>query len=210
MKISIYVILFVSISFSFFGCASGNFTYIPSNQPAFVKNSIDVDKSKDSTWNQLIAGLSSGFFVINNMDRESGFLNLSYAGDPEKYVDGGELNYTMSNLRGERTYRFPASRASAQYEAMVGSNLCGFLRQLDLDGRINILLSELAPSRTRITVNIRYILTLKVTGQSVTGQIVAPYQETFSFNSGQSTKSNAGTEYRSKGILEQTILEIFK
>ena len=210
MKKALFSIMCVSCSFLLIGCATGKFVYIPSDKPALVKNSLEVDKSRDSTWNQLIAGLSSGFFVINNMDKQSGFINLSYTGDPEKYVDGGELCHTVSNLRGERTYRFPASRANAQFEGMVGNTLCGFNRQLDLEGRINILLSELAPSHTRLTINTRYILSLKVTGQSVTGEQVAPYQETISFNTGQSTKSNGGTTYRSNGKLEETILEIFK
>jgi len=56
----------------FTGCYSGTFTYIPSGQPAAVVNSIEVDKSKDSTWNQLVAGLASNFFVINTMDNRSG------------------------------------------------------------------------------------------------------------------------------------------
>jgi hypothetical protein len=207
---NIFVFLCIACLIFLIGCATGNFAYIPSNQTAIVQNSIEVNKSKDSTWNQLVAGLSSGFFVINNMDKQSGFINLSYAGDPEKYVEGGELSYTVSNLRGERNYRFPASRANAQFETMINGNLCGIRRQLDLEGRINILLSELPSNRTRLTVNTRYILSLKATGQTATGQPVAPYQENISFNSGQSTKSNAGVEYRSNGKLEQTILEIFK
>ena len=42
-----------------------------------------------------MAGLSSNFFTINTMDNKSGFINLNYTGDPEKYVEGGEFSYTI-------------------------------------------------------------------------------------------------------------------
>jgi hypothetical protein len=202
----------ISISFSIIliGCATGKFTYIPSSQTAFVKNSIDVEKSRDSTWEQLIAGLSSGHFVINTMDKQSGFINLSYTGDPEKYVEGGELSYTITNLRGERNYRFPASRAHTQYETTLKRNLYSFQRQLNLEASIDVLLFELSPTRTRLTVNTIYILSLKKTGYTSAGQPVITYQETIAFNSGLSTTSKAGVEYRSNGKFEQSILKIFK
>ena len=65
------------------GCATGNFTYLPSNQTAFVTKSIEIAESKDSTWNKVIAGLSFSPFVIKYTDKQSGFINISYIGDPE-------------------------------------------------------------------------------------------------------------------------------
>jgi hypothetical protein len=70
-----------------------------------------VERSKDEVWNELVAGLGAQFFVINNMDKASGFINVSYSGDPEKYVDGGELYFQVENLRGPREYRFPGSKS---------------------------------------------------------------------------------------------------
>ena len=190
------------------GCASGSKTYFPSTRSPFVKTTLDVHLSKEKVWAKLVAGLSSSFFVVNNIDKLSGFINLSYSGDPEQYVDGGELLFTMSNLRGKREYRFPASRARASYEATINDNLCGIVRQLDLEGRINVLVSEIDSTSTRVAVNCKYVLTLKATGQDVMGNQLAPYQETISFNSGQTAALTAGTEFRSTGKLEQSILEI--
>src|SRR5208283_3844461 len=77
----------IVLSIILFGCAASTFTYTPPSQTALITTSIDVDRSKDSTWSQLVAGLSSNFFAINTMDNKSGFINLNYTGDPEKYVE---------------------------------------------------------------------------------------------------------------------------
>lgn len=212
MKHTVRSVLTIACLVSLQGCVGGNMSYIPANRDESINtsNSIEVDKTKEETWNKLLAGLSSSFFVINNMDKQSGFINLSYAGDPEKYIEGGEISSSVSNLRGKRDYRFPASRAYQEYEAVIDGNLVGITRKLDLEGRINILLSEVSPNRTRLTVNTRYILNLRVTGQNALRQSLTPHEETISFNGGGSAKTSGGGEYRSNGNLEQTIIDLLK
>ena len=100
--------------------------------------------------------------------------------------------------------RFPASRASARYK-IVTDHVYNYQRDLDLEARINISLSELSSTRTRLTVDAQYILNLKTTHDGVD-----PYQEAISFNTGQSTLSKDSVEYRSNGKLGQKILELFK
>ncbi len=203
--------LFICITASIFlsGCAAGTSTYVPSNQTALITTSIDVNRSKDSTWNQLVVGLSSSFFAINTMDNKSGFINLNYAADPEKYIEGGEFSYTIHTPHPyspttDSAYRFPASRANTVYETVIDNALYEIHRQLDLKGKMNIVVSEISPNRSRLTVNINYILNLKVTGYK-------DYHETISFMSGQSAKSSLDSaEYRSNGKLEQTILDMVK
>jgi hypothetical protein len=189
----------------FMGCYTGTFIYVPSSQPALIINSIDVDKSKDSAWNQLVAGLSSNFFVINTMDNKSGFINLNYAGDPETYVEGGELHYTVSDPNGGMlSYDFPASRASVVYQRTTNNLRQEINRQIELRGKMNLLVSELSPTRSRLTVNINYTLSLREMGET-------EYHEIISFNSGQSAKSLLDSaEYRSNGKLERTILNMVK
>jgi hypothetical protein len=189
----------------FAGCYSGTVTYIASGRPGAVVNSIEVNKSKDSTWNQLVAGLSSNFFVINTMDNKSGFINLNYTGDPEKYVDGGAFHYTIDDGHGRvQSYGFPGSRASVVYQAMVNGIHRDVSRQLELKGKMNLLVAELSPTRSRLTVNISYILNLKIASDSV-------HHETISFSTGQSARSSLDSaEYRSNGKLEQSILEMVR
>ena len=164
------------LSIMFAGCYSGTFTYIPSGQPAAVVNSIEVDKSKDSTWNQLVAGLASNFFAINTMDNKSGFINLNYTADPEKYVEGGALHYTTLDPNGkEQSYDFPAARANVEYNAVLNGIYTNASRHVELKGKMNLLVSELTPTRSRLTVNINYILNLKIASDSV-------HHETISFS----------------------------
>ena len=201
---NIFILIVAFFSICLIGCATGNFTYLPSNQTAFVKNSIEIDVSKDSTWNKVIAGLSFSPFVIKYTDKQSGFINVSYVGDPEPYIEGGELCCTFVHMNVNEVSRFPASRASAQYK-IVSDHVYNYQRDVDLEARINISLSELSSSRTRLTVDAKYILSLKTTHDGVD-----PYQEIIPFNTDQSTLSKDSDEYRSNGKLEQMTLEIFK
>lgn len=192
------------------GCVSSNYTYKPPLAMPPIESSLTVKDAKVKVWNKLIKGIGANFFVINNMDKESGFVNVSYAGDPEKYVTGGELNFEFSNLRGERKYNFPATRAYAQYETMINGSLCFITRRLELDGRMNILVSEVDTTTTTVTVNTRYILTMNVTGTDAMGKSLQPHQETISFNTGQSGKSTGGGIYYSNGEFEKAILDIVR
>ena len=56
-----------------------------------VSNTITVNKSKEEVWKELIPQIGKNFFVINNLDKESGIINISYSGDPERYIDCGEI-----------------------------------------------------------------------------------------------------------------------
>ena len=73
------------------GCLSGGFNYQPPPDSAVPPNSKAVAKPIDAVWKELVSGLAGRYFVINNIDRGSGLINLSYSGDPQLYVDCGEL-----------------------------------------------------------------------------------------------------------------------
>ena len=192
------------------GCVSSNYSYKPPLPMLHIESSITVNEVKTTVWSKLVKGIGANFFVINNMDKESGFINVSYSGDPEKYIVGGELNYEFSNLRGARKYNFPATRANAQYETTINGNLCFITRKMDLDGRMNILISEVDSTHTLVSVNTRYIITMNLTGTDAMGRNLQPYQETISFNTGQSGKSTGGGEYYSNGEFERAILDLVR
>lgn len=197
-------------SFLFYGCVSSKFTYTPPKEIKRIENTIVVNSSKDAVWKKLIQGIGTNFFVINNMDKESGFINISYSGDPEKFVEGGELHHYFSNARGERNYIFPGSRAYTQYETMIDGSLCVLTRKLDLDGRMNVLVSEIDSLQTSVTVNTKYIITMNVSGQDVLGKPLIPHNEVISFNTGQSAKNAGGTEFYSNGEFEEAILKLVR
>jgi len=191
------------------GCVSSDLKYVPPKAAAVAaQNFKEVDRPKDEIWSALVAGLGSQFFVINNMDKASGFINVSYSGDPEKYVDGGELYFKVENIRGLREYRFPASRENVQYEVFNSGILMGVSRRLSLDGRMNVIVTESSSGRTRVTVNTRYVLTLNASGQNAMGQPMMPQTETISFNTGGEAKLSSGTTFRPTGEFEMAVLAL--
>jgi hypothetical protein len=168
------------------GCA-GKFEYTrPASLPT-LNNSIVINKSKDKVWKQIVPLLGKQFFVINNLDKDSGIINISYSGDPERYVDCGRIISYVKNARGERTYDFPASKSYQDYEIMDmqgGAGLLFVSRKMNLEGRMNIIVEDIGNNQSRVTANTRYILTKITTvrntqGHSNTGTT------TVSFNSGQ-------------------------
>lgn len=191
------------------GCVSSDRNYAPPRAPATAtQNFKEVERPKEEIWSALVAGLGSQFFVINNMDKASGFINVSYSGDPEKYVDGGELYFKVENMRGPREYRFPGSRADAQYEVFQNGILMGITRRLSLDGRMNVVVSEPSPGRTRVTVNTRYVITLNATSQNAMGQPMMPHTQTISFDTGGEAKLTGGTTFRPTGAFEAAVLAL--
>jgi hypothetical protein len=198
-------LLMLIIAMFMAGCA-GKTMYLPPTQAYKADNSIIVNKSRVEVWNQLVPALGSSFFVINNLDKESGFINVSYSGDPEKYVDCGIIDSYVKNARGERTYRFPASSAYKEYETMEnGQNLFFLKRKMNLEGRINIILQEVTQDSTLVTVNTKYVLTKDIMISNPQGQ--SHYMsDSISFNTnGQGTYPQQTICYAT-GTLEQEVL----
>jgi hypothetical protein len=201
------------LAFAVTGCA-GSFSYVPPATAPPQPNSIVIDRSIDSVWSRAVPALSKEFFVINNLDKASGLINLSYSGDPEKCVECGRITSYVKNLQGARNYDFPASRAFAKYEVMRGG-LYDVERKMSLDGRINVVFEALSPNQTRVTVNTRYVLTRSTTVHQVGGANTTS-QESISFDSKNGASfpppanGSPATTCVANGKLEQTILDIVK
>ena len=93
------------------GCA-GKVDYIrPTTQISLGQNTKLIQKPRDAVWATSVPALSKQFFVINNLDKTSGLINLSYSGDPEKYIDCGRITSFVKNAQGEiSTVRSPNGR----------------------------------------------------------------------------------------------------
>src|SRR5262245_57370267 len=72
------------------GCAS-RFEYIKPPSQVATPNFKMIEKPREEVWNAAIPALGKQFFVINNLDKDSGLINLSYAGDPEQYIECGRI-----------------------------------------------------------------------------------------------------------------------
>jgi len=190
------------------GCA-GKVEYTPPASSYKVSNTLIVNKPKNDVWKQVITALGGSFFVINNMDKESGFLNVSYSGDPENYVDCGQLYSYVKNARGEREYRFSGSKSYVQYETFEkGQQLMFINRKMDLDGRVNIVISDIDKDTTSISVNTKYIVT-KIIDMRAPNGASGHMNDSISFTTnGRAQFPNVETACAATGVLETDILNM--
>lgn len=195
------------------GCA-GKVDYIrPTTQAAPGQNTKLIQKSRDVVWATSVPALSKQFFVINNLDKSSGLINLSYSGDPEKYIDCGRITSFVKNAQGERTYDFAGAKAQQSYEIMnPGVGLFFLDRRMSLEGRVNLIFEEVDANTTRVTANTRYVVTRTLTVRSSAGGFPQNANEIISFNSGGSAPfpSNQRGEFSecvARGMLEREVLD---
>ncbi len=192
------------------GCA-GQLDYSP---PAVgsvdVANSKIVNRGFESVWASAIPGIAESFFVINNLAKDSGIINVTYNGDPEQFLDCGMFRSTVTNARGTRVYEFPGASAFQTYEVMDPSEgilLTRIQRQLSLEGRENILFESVDDSHTKVSVYVRYVVTLEGTITDVNGYSHS-YQRTVNFSTGDGPHAFTPhhTVCKSNGQFERNIL----
>jgi hypothetical protein len=196
------------------GCA-GKMDYVRPNQPQGMTNQKTIDKSREAVWNASVPELGKQFFVINNLDKSSGLINVSYSGDPEKYVDCGRVTSYVKNARGERTYDFPGSRAQQTYEALNPAGLFLIERKMSLEGRVNLVFEEVSPTQTKVTANTKYVIERNLAGHNLANNIPQSRHDSISFNANGSasfpaTADGRATECVSTGALEREILAVIR
>lgn len=179
------VLLFAPAVLALAGCA-GKLDYVrPVTLPANVPSNVKViERSREAVWAAAVPELSKRHFVINNLDKASGLINLGYSGDPERFMDCGRIISYVKNARGERTYDFPAAKAQQQYEIMRPEGLFFLDRRMSLEGRINLIFEEIGPTTTRVTANTRYVVTRTQHVRGVSGP-PATRNDSIQFNSRQ-------------------------
>lgn len=206
---SLLTIAFVS------GCA-GKLDYVrPNISASSSANYKVIDKPREAVWNASVPELGKQFFVINNLDKSSGLINISYSGDPEKYIDCGRIISYVKNARGERTYDFPGAKAQKSFEVMDGNGLFMLDRKMSVEGRVNLVFEEVSQNQTKVTANTRYIVQRQQTVRNATKNFPQSYSDSISFNSGSSSSFTANadgraTECIANGALEREILSAIK
>ncbi|HET6419199.1 MAG TPA: hypothetical protein VFG19_03525 [Geobacteraceae bacterium] len=159
-----------------YGCAAQGVSRIDYKAPTPVKvnNEITVNKPCAQVWDKLVNQLSKSFYIVNSIDKASRTINLSFRTNrPSEYADCGSTHRTYVQGYKIETYDFETAGPSEfkvatpkqpdkNYSYYVNIN-----RNTMLEGRavVNIAPSERDSSSTVITVNTRYIWTLKVNGQ---------------------------------------------
>ena len=200
-------------------------------QPTKIYNEVTIPQPSSEVWDILVKHLSKSFYVINNIDKASRIINVSFSSSsPEQYIDCGRTYRTYTV--GDKTDVYDYQTAASSYYQMATpmqphpafSYYLKVRRETSLEGRSNIYVapSEKDPNITIITVNTRYIWTSKVKALDIqehsTGNIVRSTpmpEETISvmFNTnepGQHRDIRTGETIScvSKGRLEREILNM--
>jgi hypothetical protein len=133
----------LSLSIFLVGCASAS--YSPPSSQNLAKNNFIIDKNYDDTYSALVGVLAGTFFAIDNFDKNSGLITLSYSatGSVSKYIECGRWSY--SNPMN------PVLDFEGKYQDYLVRNFGA-----ELVGRLNIVVKPLGTDKTTLVVNSRY------------------------------------------------------
>jgi hypothetical protein len=187
------------------GCATST-NYTPPDQVA-VTNAIRVDRPFDNVWDQLVRELSSDFFVIKNIDKNSRIINISFMSNkPSDYVDCGRSFHKSSGIfTGEPTQYNTADSVTFYTNDLLGQAYT-VRRTTRLEGRTNIYVAPEGQG-TNVIVNTKYVLGMNIVTTAYDGRQTGQASTAIDF----STKSPAlptPTEVgcSTKGVIEGKIL----
>lgn len=146
-------------------------------EPKTVDNERVINEPFDVVWDRLVRGLSRSFYVINNIEKQSRIINVSFSSDhPEYFIDCGRSVRTYHReVRGEqidRTYEYQIA-ASSRF-LVAGTWLfvdrygisqefpetTDYTRTTALEGRVNIYVAPRSAQQTDVAVNARYVLNI--------------------------------------------------
>lgn len=162
------------------GCAvAPKMGYAPPT-PAKYSNSVVMPYGYDEAWKKLVAAASQTFYAIDNYEKDSGLMTLSFGStNVDELVDCGTM---LTN--GVADAYVPRLQAMAL--------------TVTLNGKMNLLVQPVDTGNTRVSVNARYVLDIAGTNQSVnyyTGQTFSQeFNNTWAFDSnsqGSITVQNA-------------------
>ena len=208
------------------GCAapgSSLRTYSPPTNYQ-VKNELTIARPSDEVWDKLVGQLAKSFYVINNIDKASRIINLSFSSKtPELYLDCGQVHRDFECQGEKATYDYELAASSSYKQVRRGTGIWNYVDTIDrstsLEGRVNIYVAP-DSGGTRISVNAKYSLSLNSSGMwetrgglaSSSGPIPSE-TKSISLSTLEASKDNVGTpsnpiyvNCQSKGKLEQDIL----
>lgn len=159
------------------GCATqgvNSFNYT-APIPVQIKNEGIVQKPYSQVWDGLVKEISKSFYVINNIDKESRIINLSFnTNTPADFVNCGKSHRTYT--QGDKIDVFDYDVAGSSKFKVAGqkqphpawASYAVILREPSLEGRANIYIApdDKDKNTTIVTINARYIWTVKTKGES--------------------------------------------
>ena len=142
--------------------------YIPPNvDDTNFKNTVITTKNFDETWTSVINFVNDSFFKIENLEKDSGLLTLSFGSkEPENFIDCGDFEYRLF---------FTAEEFKGSYIDYVKSGLLAVL-----EAKMNINIQKIDNESTKISINTNYTYST----QHALGYYDPKLNQTYSFESG--------------------------
>ena len=211
-----------SVVLMVYGCAKvpietpkNDFNYTPPKKYT-IKNKEVINDKFEKVWNRLISNLTEKYFVINNVEKASRIINVSFStNEPSNFIDCGETLRTIEFEESGKLeeFRYKVSRNGATWKSMapVGRVMITWIaeRVTSLQGRINIYVAPKS-GKTEITVNTRYIFKSGATVSSLaTGRKKTELNPDVIFNTNGTGKFKF-LRCRSIGVIESDIIDAAK
>lgn len=154
------------------GCAMTAVSSLSYQGPtlAKVENEAALAEPFSDVWDRLVRELSKSFFVINNVEKESRIINVSFSTDtPAEYADCGVSTRQTQFGNTKQKFVYNVAQRSdftnafqwGPYGNLPAKSIV--TRIPKLEGRVNIYLAPQSGG-TAMSVNTRYVLTVSATG----------------------------------------------
>ena len=142
--------------------------YVPPNiDDTNFTNSVITNKNFEETWTSVNDFVSDSFFKIENSEKDSGLLTLSFGSrEPENFIDCGDFEYTLF---------FTGEEFKGSYIDYVKSGLLAVL-----EAKMNINIQKIDNESTKISINTNYTFST----QHALGYYDPKLNQTYSFVSG--------------------------
>jgi len=147
------ILVVMMVMVSLVGCSTLHYK-TPTGNPEGYDKKIVIDKSKSEVWDALLIGLSDKFFAVNNIEKDSGFVNVSfYSNNACAYVNCGYYEKWENDSKNIMNV-CDCDPKMKFYSGMWRFDTCS----TTIEGRINILVQELGNDKSSLSVNIRNIV----------------------------------------------------
>ena len=142
--------------------------YVPPNiDDSNFKNSVITNKNFHETWTSVIDFIDDSFFKIQNLEKDSGLITLSFgSNEPENFIDCGDFEYTLF---------FTGEKFKGSYIDYAKSGLLAVL-----EAKMNINIQKIDNESTKISINTNYTFST----QHALGYYDPKLNQTYSFVSG--------------------------
>lgn len=168
----------------------------------------------EKVWKAVVQSIGSSYFVLENIEKDSGILSLSFAAqNPGDFVDCGVVKEHGTVVMRAYDNTFAGTASNIQRKFVTDQGVPGeMIRSCSLSGKANVLVQSLGPKQTRVTIRTRYVFTLTNMVMPYGAPAPVKMEATMNFTGSEvgtfpDTNKLQSLQCRSRGTLEISILD---